>query len=296
MDSIKEDTIIVCEFSSHQLEYVSVSPETAVFLNIHEEHLDHYGTMEKYIAAKKRIYCYQEEDDVLFCNQLFLPEKGEKHGRLISVGSEEAPDILIGEDYIDVHGARLDIPADGIRLLGRHNYFNIGMAYGVCSRFGVSDGEFIGGLVSYKPLPHRLQRIGEVAGVIYYDDSISTICDTAIQALTSVSNAGSVLIGGMDRGIDYGELIDFLSKDSVENIILMYATGKRIYDEIMNREKGFDRPERLVLTDTLEEAVEKAKELTRPGMACILSPAAASYGYFKNFEERGDRFRELVME
>lgn len=296
IDGIKKDTIIVCEFSSHQLEYVSVSPHTAVLLNIHEEHLDHYGTMDKYVAAKKRIYLYQDEGDVLFCNELFLPEEGERHGTLVTAGTEGSPDIFIGDDYIICDGERLDLPVDRIKLLGHHNYFNIGVAYGVCRRFGISREDFVSSLISYEPLPHRLQRIGEAGGVVYYDDSISTICDTAIQALTSIKNAGTVIIGGMDRGIDYDELISFLSKSSVENIILMYATGKRIYDEIMSMHGDFERPERIVVTDTLEEAVEKAKELTRPGTACVLSPAAASYGYFKNFEERGDRFRELVMQ
>lgn len=104
-----------------------------------------------------------------------------------------------------------------------------------------------------------------------------------------------MLIGGMDRGIEYDELITFLSGDSVPHIILMAATGKRIYEEIHERYPGFQKKERLHLVDTLEEAVSLAKEITPPGMACVLSPAAASYGIFRNFEERGDVFAKLVF-
>jgi len=104
----------------------------------------------------------------------------------------------------------------------------------------------------------------------------------------------TVLIGGMDRGIDYSELINFLSGHKVPHIILMEATGKRILEEILNGYPDFQDKDRLVLTDHLEDAVAKAKELTRPGHSCLMSPAAASYGIFKNFEERGEVFARLV--
>ena len=307
-DDVHDDTIVVLEFSSHQLEYVTVSPHVAVLLNIHEEHLDHYGTMEKYVAAKKRIYLNQEKDDIFFVNKTCLPEADERHGRLVTLchdmqcvqpfevnsDESEAADIFIGADFILYKGRRFDIPVDDIKLLGHHNHFNIGVAYGVCSLYGVTDEEFANGLISFDPLPHRLQNIGTIDGVTYYDDSISTICDTAIQALNSIKNVGTIIIGGMDRGIDYRELIEYLGKAPVDNIILMYATGKRIYEEIKSSYGDFEKPERLIPVDDLAEAVSTAKKVTKKGMACVLSPAAASYGYFKNFEERGEKFCELV--
>ena len=100
----------------------------------------------------------------------------------------------------------------------------------------------------------------------------------------------------MDRGIDYQDLISYLSVDPVPHIILMAATGKRIYEEIHASYPDFHQPERLHLVNTLEEAVSFAKEVTPAGYACVLSPAAASYGIFKNFEERGDVFTKLALE
>ena len=150
--------------------------------------------------------------------------------------------------------------------------------------------------VPHNPLPHRLQYIGDACGIRFYDDSISTICDTTIQALKSLPDTDAVLIGGMDRGIDYSELIQFLNECSVPNIILMEATGKRIFEEISKYYPEFKDAGRIKLVYHLDGAVALAKQLCRPGCCCVMSPAAASYGIFKNFEARGEAFVKLVLE
>ncbi len=295
-EQVNEETIIVFEMSSHQLEYMTVSPRIGVYLNIHEEHLDHYGTMEKYVAAKENIYRNMTDGDKLFVNELIEPGRDICAADKVTVGYDAMSDIFINSNVITYKNEAYDIPVDDIALLGEHNYFNIAVAYGVVQEFGITDEEFTKGLCAYETLPHRLQYIGTVDGVKYYDDSISTICDTAIQALRSVKDASTILIGGMDRGIDYAELIEFLSMDEIENIILMAATGKRIYEEINANYPNFKDKERLRLVDTLEEAVVLAKEITPEGRSCVMSPAAASYGIFKNFEERGEVYTKLVHE
>ena len=164
----------------------------------------------------------------------------------------------------------------------------------MCCEFGISDEDFLKGLQTYVPLPHRLQYVGCVDGISYYDDSISTIDETTIQALNTIKNADTVLVGGMDRGISYVNLEEYLNQSSVAHIILMEATGKRIYEEIMRDYPEFAHKERLYVVDHMEDAVSLAKEITRKGGSCILSPAAASYGIYKNFEERGDAFVKLL--
>lgn len=293
-EQIEEDTIIAFEMSSHQLEYMTAAPKRAVYLNVHEEHLDHYGTMEKYVRAKENIYRNQRACDVLFVNELLAPKADTCKSRVITVGYGKDANIRIAGHEVRYGDGVYEIPTDKIHLLGEHNYYNIAAAYGIAKEFGVTDEEFTGGLCTYETLPHRLQYIGTVDGVKYYDDSISTICDTAIQALNSVKDADTVLIGGMDRGIDYEELITFLSSHSIANIILMAATGKRIYEEIHKKYADFNEIGRLHLVETLEEAVLLAKRLTAKGRSCVMSPAAASYGIFKNFEERGEVFNRLV--
>ena len=212
-------------------------------------------------------------------------------------GSGKELDVVQEQDgtWIHFRGRKFCIPTDEIKLLGQHNYFDIGVAYGVCSILGMDDQVFARGLKTYEPLPHRLQYIGEREGVKYYDDSISTICDTTIQALKTLNDTDTVLIGGMDRGIDYGELIEYLSECEVPHIILMEATGKRIYQEIYKYYPEFKNRARLILAEHLEDGVKRARQITRPGTSCVLSPAAASYGIFRNFEERGEIFSRLVF-
>lgn len=295
-EQVTDKSIICFEMSSHQLEYMTVSPKWAVLMNIHEEHLDHYGTMEKYVAAKENIYRNQQEGDVLVCNVDILPKEGTCKAKVISVGYEGSQgELLIHKDFITYKDEVYHIPTDAIHLIGQHNYYDIGVAYVYARAFGITPEEFTSALKTYEPLPHRLQYIGTVEGVKYYDDSISTICDTTIQALISLKDTDTVIIGGMDRGIDYRELIEFLSKDAVPNIILMEATGKRIYQEIQAEYPEFQKKERLLLVNHLQDAVELAKQVTRAGHSCVMSPAAASYGIFKNFEARGEAFSALVL-
>ena len=300
MDEVKPDTRIVFELSCHQLEYMTVSPHIGILVNIHEEHLDHYGTMEKYVEAKHHIFKNQRPDDILICNVQCLPEEGTCPSGLIRAGmdgSGKELDVVQEQDGTWVHfrGKSFCIPTDEIKLLGQHNYFDIGVAYGVCSILGMDDQVFARGLKTYEPLPHRLQYIGEREGVKYYDDSISTICTTTIQALKTLKDTDTVLIGGMDRGIDYRELIEYLSDCQVPHIILMEATGKRIYQEIHKYYPEFKNRARLILAEHLEDGVKRARQITRPGTSCVLSPAAASYGIFRNFEERGETFSRLVF-
>ncbi len=339
IEEVGPDTRIVFELSCHQLEYMTVSPHIGILVNIHEEHLDHYGTMEKYVEAKHHIFTNQKESDILICNVQCLPKEGTCSSRLIEAAVREQKEEEYGEraggslraaasskteegfgntggsaaaknreafsgmeviqsgteTVIAFEGRRYSIPVNEIKLLGQHNYFDIGIAYVVCSLLGMEDEVFTQGLKTYEPLPHRLQLLGVKDGIRYYDDSISTICDTTIQALRTLTDTDTVLIGGMDRGIDYGELIGFLSPCPFPHIILMEATGKRIYEEIRNNYPDFGKPSRLVLAEHLEDAVRLGQQLTRPGHSLVLSPAAASYGIFKNFEERGKVFARLVF-
>lgn len=313
LHEVTDESIFVIELSCHQLEYMTISPKWGILLNIYEEHLDHYGTLEKYIASKKKIYENQKDGDYLFVNPDVRPETGRCSANIklvdikhmepdCNIESDKGVDIILNMPsdsdqmlpVISYQNRQCEIPTTEISLLGEHNYLDIAYVYGVCCELGIDDEEFVKGLQSYVPLPHRLQYIGTVNGVAYYDDSISTIDETTIQALNTIKNADTVLIGGMDRGISYVNLERYLADSKVAHIILMEDTGKRIYEEIQSDYPDFLHKERLFVVDHLEDAVSLAKQITKKGGSCILSPAAASYGIFKNFEERGDVFAQLV--
>lgn len=267
-DHITEETIIVFELSCHQLAHLTVSPHIAIFLNLYEDHLDYYGTMEKYFGAKTHISSNQSEMDYLYIGDNVPAFETRAHKEVIS------PDAT-GEYRLSIEG--------------KHNQFNAEFVYRIATeRFGCDGQEVREALKSFNGLAHRLQNVGNVGGVDYYDDSISTIPQATISAARSLKNTGTLLIGGMDRGIDYSILIRFIAENPQYRYVLMYESGKRIYDSLENKQSSY-------YVENLEEAVKKAKEITLPGEACILSPAAASYGYFKNFEERGDVFKSLIF-
>ena len=266
---ITDDTIIVFEMSCHQLAHTKISPHIALFLNLYEEHLDYYKTMDRYFHAKANITLHQKPEDYLFVGNNVPPlETAAK----VTVISYDDP------MHFDMN------------LKGDHNQFNARFVYAVSTGlFGCNPDKVREALKEFTGLRHRMQFAGNVNGVDYYDDSISTIPEAAIAAIRSIENAGTILLGGMDRNIDYDILIDFIREHGQYSYILMYKSGDRIYRELGDLPYCYYR-------EDLQGAVELAKEITPAGKACILSPAAASYGYFKNFEERGDVFQKLIQE
>ena len=148
----------------------------------------------------------------------------------------------------------------------------------------------IDAIKNFKPLEHRIELVGKYNDIIFYNDSIATIPNATISAIKALKNVNTLIFGGMDRGIDYGPLIEFLDSGIVKNLICMPTTGHKIGNKIKNKNVFKYNVE------TLEEAVAKAKEVTSKESICLLSPAAASYEYFKNFEEKGKAYKNLVKE
>lgn len=278
---VADDTIIVIELSCHQLEYAKTSPHRAILLNIYEDHLDHYGTREKYGLAKKNIYIHQEPSDYLYTLKEVVDEWGEAPSETVYITKDMCPFKSFDE-------------LSSTNFKGEHNLLNLSFAYAVSKAYGISDEEFIRAVETFETLPHRLEKAGTYNGVEYYDDSISTTVKSTISAVESIKNATVLLVGGMERNIDYSELISYVLKSrQLKNLICMYESGKRIYSEYCACSGNGGAPAAYEVKD-LEEAVSLAKKMAVKGEAVLLSPAAASYGHFKNFEERGDRFKELV--
>lgn len=281
INDIEDDTIIVFELSCHQLEYAHYSPSKAIFLNLYEDHLDHYGTVEKYWDAKKNLYRNQLEGDTLYCNPEFLPAVGDCKATIKEISASQLP-----------FTSWEDIPEATLR--GTHNLLNTAFVYAVCKDLGVCDESFKHALASFKTLAHRLEYLGKKDGVDYYDDSISTTVESAISAVKAIPNAGILLLGGMDRGIDYDPLVSFLSTCNLDEIVLMYDSGIVIGDKLKALNDNA-LMKKVHYIQNLADACTYCKEYAKPGKAVILSPASASYGVFKNFEERGDAFKKEIF-
>jgi UDP-N-acetylmuramoylalanine--D-glutamate ligase len=177
-------------------------------------------------------------------------------------------------------------------LPGTHNYFNIMAAIAICRRLKIPHQDIMAALLTFKGLPHRIEYVGEFKGIGFYNDSISTIPESAIAAVKALRGVETLILGGFDRGIDYQVLIDFLKENPIQNIAFTGPAGHRMLE--MCREQNA-LPQNFIETDDYEAIVRFCYEKTPVGGTALLSPAAASYNQFKNFEERGNTFKQLVV-
>lgn len=298
IEEFTKDSIAVIELSSHALEYVKKSTNIGIILDIFEEHLDHYKSLEKYIEAKYNVAKYQKDTDYLIYNfdNEFMQKynfKYKKNDYAISIKNK--PDtinkVFLKDNSIYCNEKNIMNINEKINLKGIHNLNNIMFIIAVCNIMNLNFEKVIESIKEFKPLEHRMEFVANVDGVDYYNDSIATIPESTINAINSIENINTLIVGGKDRGVNLQELIIFLEKnDTIENIICLPKTGEFIKEGLKNSNKN------VVFTEKLEDAVKIAKEVTKKGTVCLLSPAASSYGYFKNFEERGRLFKKYVTE
>ena len=262
--SIDPDAVVICECSSFQLaDSLGFSPEVGVLLNVDADHLDWHGSIAAYREAKHRIFAMQDPDDF----------------------------AIVPPDYgWPLRARRIDYEAADshqVRLRGRHNLENAGAARAAARARGIAEDAIAQALATFGGVPHRLEEVGVVRGVTYINDSKATNIGSTLVALEAVGHGIHVILGGDDaKGEDFGLLRD----DLVARCRAAYLIGEaapRLHTDLSGA---------LPLVDcgTLEVAVERASAAAAEGEFVLLSPACASYDQFKNFEERGERFRELV--
>jgi UDP-N-acetylmuramoylalanine--D-glutamate ligase len=281
---IKKDTIIIFEMSAHQLELSNESPNIAILLNLYEEHLDHYQSITAYYEAKWNIAKYQREGDVLIYNA----DDPEINTRTNTLNSS-AIKIPISKDRIEEYKF-LFHSVNNLSLQGKHNQMNLLFVIAIAGIFGIHDELIINTVNSFLGLPHRLQYVGEYKGITFYDDSISTIPEASMIAVSTLKKVETLILGGKDRGISYDVLSDFLNQSSVKNIILVGETRWRLQELFLDTLTG----KNIFIVEDYDELPQLIYENTHKGNICLLSPAASSYDMFKNFEERGEYFQEII--
>ena len=294
IDSIQEDILLVLEMSSHQLEYMKLSPNIAILLNVFQEHLDHYKSFENYVEAKSNIFKYQKQLDCLiynYDNPILDKLVDNACGKVYKVsfkGKSSSNIYLKGNKIYYNEKLMYDASKEKRNLVGNYNLNNIMFVITVSEILKLDINKTIESINNFKTLEHRLEFVGKYNDILYYDNSIGTVPMATIEAVNALKNVDTLIIGGMNRGIDYGEFIEFLNNSNINNIICMPETGHNIAKEI--------KKDKRYIVDTLEEAVKVAKRVTQKEKICLLSPAAASYGFFKNFEEKGNLYKALVKE
>ena len=286
LDDLHEDSIVVAELSCHQLENIHRGPHVGVLLNLFQEHLDHYESYMGYKMAKMQIGLKQQAGDHFFyctdngelcelVKSYELRVKSELHPYSINEISDEERVLL-----------------DACPLEGEHNRSNALVACRVASlvtRQPIST--FSIPLSTFHGLRHRMEKVGVYQGVTWYDDSISTIPAAAIAAVKALGRVDTLILGGFDRGIDYTPLVDFLKDAPLRNVVFVGQAGRRIYKELST----IHYPLSTLIEDDYTKIVPWCASVTPQGGVVLLSPAAASYDAFKNFEVRGDFFREQIL-
>lgn len=303
IDDMKKDTILVLELSSHALEFVKKSPNIAILLDIYEEHLDHYSSMEKYIEAKFNVAKFQSKNDIFIYNasnrymQEFnfnykksdyaIIEEDSELSKTLNLKSDNY--VLINEDRIYFNKTKLFDSKLNMQLKGKHNENNVLFVLTVAKILNLDMEKAKNTIENFKNLEHRMEFVAEINDVKYYNDSIATIPEATINAVDALKNVNTLLVGGKDRGVELDSLYEYLKKSNIENIICLPKTGEYVYNSLKDTNK------KCYLVKDMPEAVKLAKEVTKPNTICLLSPAASSYGYFKNFEERGKIYKECVL-
>lgn len=280
IDDLHENTVVVLEISCHQLEYVQASPHIAILLNLYEEHFDHYAKPDDYFTAKKNIFHFQHSNDLLIYGDIF------QHAHHEEIDAMPMHKIDLMHDHI------VDFDKIQTTLIGEHYKYDIAAAIAACEELGLSEEQCLTAVSSFKGLRHRLEFVGEFNHIKFYNDSIATAQEAVISAIKAVPDTDTIILGGMDRGLNYSPLVEFIRHSKIRNVILLPETDasfQRIFDEAPFSQN-------IVHVANMQEAVMTAYQLTAEGHSCLLSPAAASYNSYKNFEERGDDFCRLVTE
>ena len=290
-EGMEEGDLAVLELSSFQLMKMTRSPDTAVVTNISPNHLDWHRDFDEYIAAKKRICASMPADGLLVLNydnehtRAFAASAGCRV-RFFSRKNREAFCFIDGEG---LHcGGRLLLPDGGIRLVGAHNRENYAAAYAATADL-LADGALTAVARDFGGVEHRIEFVAEKNGVRYYNSSIDSSPSRTAAALRSFDGRVIVIAGGYDKKIPL-DTLGTVFAEKTAGCVLMGDTAPKLLAVLA--QSGYAFP--VERAESMREAVAKASALAGPCGTVLLSPAAASFDKYRNFEERGNDFKAVV--
>ena len=292
-----DDSVTVAEISSFQLETIhKFKPDVSAVLNITPDHLNRHYTMECYTDVKMSITKNQDDNQPVILNydDEILREYAPKlHNKIIWFSSRrklEQGIFLDGKNiiYKDEKEEKIITTTEDTSLVGIHNIENIMAAIAITLNMGVPAEIIKEAVKKFKAVPHRIEYVDTVDDVIYYNDSKGTNTDASIKAIQAMSRPAVLIAGGYDKKVSFDDFAKEL-KGKIKCLVLLGQTAQQIADTV--RKYGF---ENIIFADSLEEAVSECRKAAVPGDAVLLSPACASWGMFDNYEQRGDKFKELV--
>lgn len=291
LPEMKKEDIIVLELSSFQLMDMDISPDISIITNIAENHLDIHSSFEEYIDAKKNIFKYQDNKGILVTNadnEITNKFKGNGETRYFS-RSKQTNYFYTDGTYIYYNGKKI-LNKNDIKLRGIHNLENIATALTAIIDL-IDLDKSIEVIKNFNGVEHRLEFVREINNVKWYNDSVSSSPTRTIAGLYSYDEKIVLIAGGYDKHLDYTNIAKPIL-DKVTKLILMGDTKEKIYNAVTT---SVTNPNiEIYKCNTLQEVVDKAKEVAIPGEIVLFSPASASFDMFKNFADRGNQFKDLV--
>ena len=305
LDEMQPDDIVVLELSSFQLMGMEVSPDIAVVTNMFPDHLNVHKSYEEYQEAKKNIFLHQDKNGIAILNKdnditrnfakdvvgkavFFSSTKQLKDGYVYDRADQMIKHCVDGK-CIEL------LKKDEVKLRGIHNYENICAALAATETVATQEQQ-LNAIKNFNGVEHRLEFVRELNGVRYYNDSIGTSPASTIAGLNAFDENIVLLAGGSDKGLDYKEIGEKIAQ-KVGTLILTGPTSEKIENAtIIALGEIQDKKIDIIHCTNLEEAVKMAKQKAVTGDVVLLSPASASFDAFKNFEERGKKFKQYVNE
>lgn len=300
LSEITPKDMVVLELSSFQLMGMRISPQIGVITNITPNHLNIHKDYQEYIEAKKNIFQYQTQNDMVvlnYDNEITKNCAQEAMGEVVYFSRKEK----LEDGYI-VDQKTIKECNDGIRkhiletedilLRGKHNYENIATALAATKTLVPSDIA-IKAIQEFKPVEHRLEFVREINHVKWYNDSVSSSPTRTIAGLNSFEEEIVLIAGGYDKNLDYTPIAKPIVKH-VKSLILLGQTSGKIFESVKEELEKQNKTLDIYMCNTLEETVNLAKKVAKPKQVVLFSPASASFDLFKNFADRGIQFKNLV--
>ncbi len=282
LDNLQPEDWVVFELSSYQLHDLNQSPHIAVVLMVTSEHLDYHKDLAEYRVAKSSITRYQSPQDWAVINSAYPAS--------VQIGSGgQGKKVFFGGQEFNL------LPQEKIQLKGKHNLENIQAAVKVAEILGINSEITKQAIAEFRGLEHRLEFVAEKNGIKFYDDSFSTTPEAAIAAIRAFFEPLVVILGGSKKNSDFSELGKVIREaKNIRALILIGEEAPRIRQIIT---KNADADKRLVFegAQNMPEIFGQIKQVAKPGDSVLLSPACASFGMFKNYKDRGEKFKNSVL-
>jgi len=304
VDEMKPEDVAILELSSFQLEQMTISPKIAAILNITPNHLDRHGTMEAYTAAKARILAFQSKADVAILgrdDQGAWNLRRDVKGKLLTFSLNELEEGLDGaylhDGLLNLRHGNAYLPLilrEKVQLRGDHNVANVLAAFTLGHAAGFPLDAMLEAVEEFRGVPHRLELVRELNGVRWYNNSIATAPERTIAVIHAFDEPIVLMLGGRDKNLPWEELMRLVS-ERVDHVVLFGEAAEKIEKTVNSLGLG-KRRFTLSRVNGLHAAVLQAAEVAESGDVVLLSPGGTSFDEFRDFEERGERFKAWVQE